>query len=88
MDYSTINSAIATFGFPTVCCVGLALYIKKRDDQQIDDRKNEREMLLDAITYNRKINEELLSTNRILAGDIKEELIEIKGEIHHLKDNH
>lgn len=86
MDYTTIGEAIATFGFPTVCCVGLALYIKRRDDQQIDDRKNEREMLLDAITYNRKINEELLATNRILAGDIKEELIEIKGEIHHLKD--
>ena len=86
MEFSTMAEAIATFGFPSVCCIGLAIYIKKRDDQQNADRKAERETLLDEIKYNREVNTELLATNRILAGDIKEELTEIKSEIHHLKD--
>lgn len=86
MEFSTISEAIATFGFPAVCCLGLALYIKKRDDQQNEDRKAERETLLDEIKYNREVNTELLATNRLLAGDIKEELQDIKNEIQHLKD--
>lgn len=87
MDYTTLSEAVATFGFPAVCCIGLALYIKKRDDQQNEDRRAERETLLDEIKYNREVNTELLATNRILAGDIKNELTEIKNEIHHLKDS-
>lgn len=86
MEFSTMAEAIATFGFPTACCVGLAVYIKKRDDQQNADRKAEREILLDEIKYNREVNSELLATNRILAGDIKEELKDIKSEIQNLKD--
>lgn len=86
MDYATVSEAIATFGFPAVCCFGLAMYIKKRDDQQNQDRKEERTSLLEEIKYNREVNSELLATNRILAGDIKNELTEIKSEIHHLKD--
>ena len=86
MEFSTIAEAIATFGFPSVCCLGLAMYIKKRDDQQNADRKAEREALLDEIKYNREVNTELLATNRILAGDIKEELKDIKNEIQQLKD--
>lgn len=86
MDFSTMGEAIATFGFPAVCCLGLAIYIKKRDDQQAEDRKAERETLLDEIKYNREVNTELLATNRILAGDIKEELKDIKNEIQRLKD--
>ena len=86
MDFSTMTEAIATFGFPSVCCLGLAMYIKKRDDQQNADRKAEREALLDEIKYNREVNTELLATNRILAGDIKEELKDIKSEIQQLKD--
>ena len=86
MEFSTIAKATATFGFPSVCCFGLAMYIKKRDDQQAEDRKAERETLLDEIKYNREVNTELLATNRILAGDIKEELKDIKSEIQNLKD--
>ena len=87
MDLITLGETIATFGFPTACCVGLAIYIKRRDDQQLEDRKAERDTLLDAIKYNREVNTELLATNRILAGDIKTELQDIKTEIKHLQQN-
>lgn len=62
------------------------MYIKKRDEQQTEDRVAEREMLLEEIKYNRQVNTELLATNRILAGDIKEELKDIKNEIQNLQD--
>ena len=86
MDFSTISSIISTVGFPVLSCLGLAMYIKKRDEQQTEDRVAEREMLLEEIKYNRQVNTELLATNRILAGDIKEELKDIKNEIQNLQD--
>ena len=86
MDFSTISSIISTVGFPVLSCLGLAMYIKKRDEQQTADRVAEREMLLEEIKYNRQVNTELLATNRILAGDIKEELKDIKNEIQNLQD--
>lgn len=81
MEFELISQAIATLGFPIACCGALGYYIKKRDDQFSDDRKNEREILLSEIKFNREVNTELLATNRLLAGDIKTELCDIKEEI-------
>lgn len=81
MEFELITQAITTLGFPIACCGALGFYIKKRDEQYAQDRKNEREALLDEIKFNREVNSELLATNRILAGDIKNELSDIKEEI-------
>lgn len=85
MSLEIVTSAITSLGFPIVACSALGVYIKKRDEQQIEDRISERKLLLEQIEYNRSVNAEILATNRILAGEIKVELQDIKNEIQHLK---
>ena len=86
MEISAITELIATVGFPIVSCGALAVYVRIRDKQNTEDRKIERDLLLGEITFNREVNKELLATNKILAGDVKAELIDIKNEIKHLKE--
>lgn len=86
MDANLIKETIANVGFPVSCVLALGWYIQKRDKQQTEERKEERQILLDEIQFNRQVNNELLNTNKILASDIKLELQDIKNEIKHISD--
>lgn len=86
MDTNIIKETIANVGFPASCVLALGWYIQKRDKQQTEERKEERQILLDEIEFNRQVNNELLNTNKILASDIKIELQDIKNEIKHISD--
>ena len=86
MDTNLIKETIANVGFPVSCVLALGWYIQKRDKQQTEERKEERQILLDEIEFNRQVNNELLNTNKILASDIKIELQDIKNEIKHISD--
>ena len=50
MDMSNIGTMISTFGFPIVCCIGMAFFIVKRsqiNDEKIEQmRKENREDLI------------------------------------------
>lgn len=76
-----IASFITQVGFPGACVFFLGFYIKKRDEMQIEERKEERKQLIETILYSRETNEKLLETNRLLASDIKIELQDIKSEL-------
>ena len=84
MDANAIKEIIASIGFPASCVIALAWYIQKRDKQQVEDRKEERQILLNEINFSRAVNESLLETNKILSSDIKIELQDIKSELQHI----
>lgn len=84
MDFSMLNELIGSVGFPIASVGVLAWYIKYTNDQTHNERKEERDALLNEVKYNREVNTELLATNRILAADIKIELTDIKNELKNL----
>lgn len=81
MDLIFIKDVVVNVGFPIASCGVLGWYIQKRDNQHAEDRKAERETLIDEIRFNREVNSQLLETNKVLASDIKVELQDIKSEL-------
>lgn len=81
MELNFIKDIVSTVGFPASCVFILAWYINIKDKQHIEERKEERQILLDEIHFNRQVNTELLNTNKILSSDIKVELQDIKSEL-------
>lgn len=86
MDVKIISDVITEVGFPMASCGVLAWYINKRDKEQAENRRLEREQMMDEIKFNREVNSQLLETNKLLASDIKVELQDIKSELKHISD--
>ena len=71
---NSIVELVNSVGFPILMCLVFAKYIQKRDEQkaeidkEIRDQMNvERKKLIETIEDNRKVNQELLQTNRELS---------------------
>lgn len=73
-----ISNLITSLGFPIVACLGLGIYINKRDAAFREDNIKDKDRLYSEIAFNREVNKELLETNKLLANDIKENLEYIK----------
>ncbi|CAI3649424.1 MAG: hypothetical protein KIC47_17880 [Clostridium sp.] len=73
MENSTVE-LVNSVGFPILMCLVFAKYIHKRDEQKAEIDKEireqmniERKKLIETIEDNRKVNQELLQTNRELS---------------------
>ena len=84
MDANILREIVSNIGFPISCVLCLGWYIQQRDKQQTEDRKQERETMLEEIKFSRQVNQSLLDTNKILSSDIKVELQDIKNELKHI----
>ena len=73
MENSTVE-LVNSVGFPILMCLVFAKYIHKRDEQKAEIDKEireqmniERKKLIETIEDNRKVNQELLQTNKELS---------------------
>ena len=69
-----MEQMIASLGFPIACCLGLAYYVKYQNEQILQDNKEDKEMLLNELTYSREVNYKLLASNEVLAKEISTKL--------------
>ncbi len=80
-----IERIITNLGFPIAMCVAIIWYIKDFIDHTIDqirlDTKEDKQILLDEINHNRKVNEKLLMTNELLAKEITVKIDKIGEKI-------
>ncbi|MCU9811289.1 MULTISPECIES: hypothetical protein [Paraclostridium] len=80
-----IERIITNLGFPIAMCVAIIWYIKDFIDHTIDqirlDTKEDKQILLDEIKHNRKVNEKLLMTNELLAKEITVKIDKIGEKI-------
>ena len=80
-----IERIITNLGFPIAMCVAIIWYIKDFNAQTIEqirlDTKEDKQILLDEIKHNRKVNEKLLMTNELLAKEITVKIDKIGEKI-------
>ena len=69
-----MEQIIASLGFPIACCLALGAYVKMQNDQIREDNKEDKEMLLNELTYSREVNAKLLASNEVLAKEISTKL--------------
>ena len=69
-----MEQMITSLGFPIACCLGLAYYVKYKNEQIREDSKADKEMLLNELTYSREVNSKLLASNEVLAKEISTKL--------------
>lgn len=67
MDFASVLQAIATLGFPIVCCLMLFWYVYKREnkyDEQINELTNKHEaevhQLVEAVNNNTRVMQRIL----------------------------
>lgn len=72
---------ISSVGFPIGACLALGAYITQKDKSTAEDNRQDKEMLMEEIKYNREVNASLLETNKLLAKDLKQDLMDIKQGI-------
>lgn len=80
-----IERIITNLGFPIAMCVAIIWYIKDFIAHTIEqirlDTKEDKQILLDEIKHNRKVNEKLLMTNELLAKEITVKIDKIGEKI-------
>lgn len=80
-----IERIITNLGFPVAMCIAIIWYIKDFIDNTIEqirlDTKEDKQILLDEIKHNRKVNEKLLMTNELLAKEITVKIDKIGEKI-------
>lgn len=80
-----IERIITNLGFPVAMCIAIIWYIKGFIDNTIEqirlDTKEDKQILLDEIKHNRKVNEKLLMTNELLAKEITVKIDKIGEKI-------
>lgn len=79
---------ISNLGFPIVIAVLLMMYVKEFTNELLEqiksDNNSDRDLLLKTIEYNRKVNQELLDTNKLLAQDLSSKIDKIDNKIDNL----
>lgn len=79
---------ISNLGFPIVIAVLLMMYVKEFTNNLLEqircDNSSDRDLLLRTIEYNRKVNQELLDTNKLLAQDLSSKIDKIDNKIDNL----
>ena len=79
---------ISNLGFPIVIAVLLMMYVKEFTNNLLEqircDNNSDRDLLLRTIEYNRKVNQELLDTNKLLAQDLSSKIDKIDNKIDNL----
>lgn len=79
---------ISNLGFPIVIAVLLMMYVKEFTNNLLEqircDNNSDRDLLLRTIEYNRKVNQELLDTNKLLAQDLSNKIDKIDNKIDNL----
>ena len=81
MEVTFLNELIASFGFPTMCVIGLAFYINDRDKAIREDNEKDKERLYEEIKFNRESNHALLESNKMLIQDINIKLEKIEKSL-------
>ncbi|GAA0703207.1 hypothetical protein GCM10008904_10090 [Paraclostridium ghonii] len=80
-----IERIVTNLGFPIAMCIAIIWYIKDFIDNTIEqirlDTKEDKQILLDEIKHNRKVNEKLLMTNEVLAKEITVKIDKIGEKI-------
>lgn len=83
-----IEQMISNLGFPIVIAVLLMMYVKEFTNELLEqiksDNNSDRDLLLRTIEYNRKVNQELLDTNKLLAQDLSSKIDKIDNKIDNL----
>ena len=69
-----MEQMIASLGFPIACCLALAYYVKYQNEQIREDNKEDKELLLNELSYSREVNSKLLDSNEVLAKEISTKL--------------
>lgn len=69
-----ISTLITQLGFPIVCCIGMYLYIDRKDKANREDTIKREERMFEEIKYTREVNVKVLETNKTLANDINNKL--------------
>ena len=69
-----MEQMITGLGFPIASCLGLAMYVKKQNEQIREDAKEDKEILMKELQYSREVNSKLLASNELLAREISTKL--------------
>lgn len=87
-----MEQMITSLGFPIACVIGLALWVDKqmknnREDTKAtielirEDAKEDKNKMIEEITYNREVNSKLLATNELLAKDLSFKLDKVLEKV-------
>lgn len=83
-----MEQLITNLGFPITMAILLAVYLRELMNTIIEqiksDNNSDRDLLLRTIEYNRKVNQELLDTNKLLAQDLSSKIDKIDNKIDNL----
>ena len=90
LDVNTIQTAIATLGFPIVCVLFLGWFIWKIWTKQQDQNEKREEKLYTFISQAQMVNEQLTKTNSefvSILNTYKTDLEDIKSDVTEIKNN-
>lgn len=90
MDVNTIQTLIASVGFPIVVCLALGWFIYKAFEKFTDASAKREEKLYTIIAEAQATNEKLLETNAGFVSVLdayKTDLVEIKNDVAVIKEN-
>lgn len=90
MDVNSIQSLIASVGFPIVCVIALGWFIYKAFEKFTDASAKREEKLYTIIADAQATNERLLETNAEFVGVLdayKQDLVDIKNDVAEIKEN-
>lgn len=90
MDVNSIQSLIASVGFPIVCVIALGWFIYKAFEKFTDASAKREEKLCTIIADAQATNERLLETNAEFVGVLdtyKKDLVDIKNDVAEIKEN-
>ena len=90
MDVNTIQTLIASVGFPIVCVLALGWFIYKAFEKFTDASAKREEKLYSIIADAQVTNEKLLETNAEFVSVLdtyKTDLVDIKNDVAEIKQN-
>lgn len=90
MDVNTIQTLIASVGFPIVCVLALGWFIYVAFQKFTANAEKREEKLYTIISESQATNEKLLQTNAEFVGVLdtyKTDLVEIKNDVAIIKEN-
>lgn len=90
MDVNTVQSLIASVGFPIVCVIALGWFIYKAFEKFTANAEKREDKLYTIIAEAQSTNEKLLETNSEFVGVLdayKQDLVDIKNDVAEIKEN-